>query len=51
MKNQRSDTGERLPQAASEPVGLLPRLLTSRSFLIGAAITLAVLAMALISFL
>ena len=51
MKNQRSDTGERLPQAASEPVGLLPRLLTSRSFLIGAAITLVILAMALISFL
>ena len=51
MKNQRSDTGERLPQAASEPVGLLPKLLTSRSFLIGAAITLVILAMALISFL
>ena len=51
MKNQRSDTGERLPEAGSEPVGLARRLLASRAFLIGAIITLVILAMALISFL
>ena len=51
MTGQRSDTGERLPEAGSEPVGLARRLLASRAFLIGAIITLVILAMALISFL
>ena len=50
MTGQRSDTGEHLPQAGSQPAGLFARLLSSRSFLIGAAITLVIAAMALISF-
>ena len=50
MTGQRSDTGEHLPRAGSQPAGLFTRLLASRSFLIGAAITLVIAAMALISF-